>query len=228
MSSADHGEEVELLPISGLQHLSFCERQWGLIHLEGVWDENRLTVEGRQLHERVHERDVEVREGVVIARGVRLRSWQLGVTGVADVVELHPDENGVHVPGRNGRLRVHPVEYKRGSPKPTRCDEVQLCAQAVCLEEMLGCEIPTGSIYYGEPRKRTDVALSRDVRDETRELAAHMHELFASGVTPAARHEKKCRGCSIMAQCLPKQAGQRRSARRYVAGAIRRNLEETP
>ena len=135
--------EDDLLPISGLQHLLFCERQCALIHLEQVWAENRLTVEGKNMHDRVHEREAESRPGIRIVRALRLRSLRLGLTGMADVVEFHLD-SGVRSQGL-----PFPVEYKRGKPKADYSDSVQLCAQAICLEEMLSCTIPAGALFYG-------------------------------------------------------------------------------
>ncbi len=202
--------EDDLLPLSGLQHLSFCERQWALIHLEGAWAENRLTVEGKHLHERVHETEPETRNGVRIARGLRLRSLRLGLIGQADVVEFHLVDGHCEQP--------FPVEYKRGRPKPTRCDEVQLCAQALCIEEMLNVNIPAGALYYGQPRRRHDVALDENLRRETEALAARMHDLFRLGETPPARYESKCDNCSLFDLCLPKSAAKRKDARRYVEG----------
>jgi len=204
--------EDELLPLSALQHLVFCERQCALIHLEGAWDDNRLTAEGRLLHERVHEAGDECRGDVRIARGLRLRSLRLGLTGQADVVEFHRQPDGT--------WRPFPIEYKRGRPKPDACDEVQLCAQAMCLEEMLGVEIPQGAIFYGQPRRRHDVALTAALRVQTENAAQRLHELLRSGETPAAVYEKKCDRCSLLELCMPRVAGQRKSAARYLAGAL--------
>jgi CRISPR-associated exonuclease Cas4 len=216
--------EDDLLPLSGLQHMSFCERQWALIHLEAAWAENRLTVEGRNLHERVHEIEPETRNGVRIARGLRLRSLRLGLIGQADVVEFHREPAG-RMPALQSSyslrresdfLQPFPVEYKRGRPKPTRCDEVQLCAQALCLEEMLGVSIPAGAIFYGQPRRRQDVAFDAALRNETEEIAARMHQLFRVGETPPARYEPRCDNCSLIDLCMPKSAVKRKDAHRYV------------
>jgi CRISPR-associated exonuclease Cas4 len=147
--------EEDLIMISALQHLAFCPRQCALIHVEQMWQESGLTAEGRILHERVHEQEGESRAGVRIERGLPLRSLRLGLVGVADVVEFHP------LPG--GGWRPFPVEYKRGKPKPDRCDEVQLCAQAMCLEEMMEVEVPQGSLFYGKTRHRHDVAFNENV-----------------------------------------------------------------
>lgn len=191
-------DEDDLLPISGLQHLAFCERQWALIHIEGIWTENRLTVEGRHLHERVHQMESETRGDVRIVRGLRLRSLHLGLSGQADVVEFHAGER-TELP--------FPVEYKRGRPKPDRCDEVQLCAQALCLEEMLETHIPEGAIFYGQPRRRHEVVFNDDLRQETERLAAQMQQLFKEGKTPIAAYENKCDNCSLYPWCMPKTTG---------------------
>ena len=157
--------EDDLLPISAVQHWLFCPRQCALIYVEQAWAENRLTAQGRELHDRAHEGQAEMRAGVRIVRGLRLCSFHLGLTGQADVVELHRPEPGTPagqqtaVPGVDGLWTVHPVEYKRGRPKPIDCDRAQLCAQAMCLEEMLGVAIPEASLFYGQPRRRESVVL---------------------------------------------------------------------
>ena len=167
----------DLLPLSGLQHLMFCERQWGLIHIEQIWEENRLTAEGRVLHERTHQPGSDNRPGIRTARGLRLHSLRLGLIGQADVVEFRRAESGVALPETDGFWRPFPVEYKRGRPKKNACDEVQLCAQALCLEEMFTCQISEGSLFYGEPRRRRPVVFSVALRTRTESLAARMHEL---------------------------------------------------
>jgi CRISPR-associated exonuclease Cas4 len=219
--------EDDLLPISGLQHLRFCARQWGLIHLEQQWEENRLTAEGRLLHERTHEAGTEARPGVVTARGLHLRSLRFGLTGQADVVEFEEAPEGgsrtVELPGRAGRWRPFPVEYKRGRRKADSCDEVQLCAQALCLEEMLGVEIGEGALYYGAARRRVDVSFGEGLRAETEELARRMHALYSAGRTPPPEYGKKCESCSLAERCLPRAAARR--VARYLAGALR--SEET-
>jgi CRISPR-associated exonuclease Cas4 len=208
--------EDELLPISALQHLAFCERQCALIHLEQVWDENRLTAEGRILHEKAHETESELRAGVYDARGLRVRSLKLGLAGMADVVEFHPDPTGVSLPGRSGRWRPYPVEYKRGRPKQNISDHVQLCAQAICLEEMLGITVPVGAMFYGQPRRRQVVDFSPSLRGEVSRLAARLHLLIKQGITPPAVWARKCSNCSLLDWCHPKTAGAGKSARRYL------------
>ncbi len=224
-------DEDDLLPISALQHLVFCERQCALIHIEGLWAENMLTAQGREAHDRAHEAETVTRDGVRICRGLRLRSVRLGLSGQADVVEFYrsgederaSDEKvapGVPLEGLPGLWCPFPVEYKRGRPKPDICDEVQLCAQAVCLEEMLGVTVPMGAIFYGQPRRRMEVPCGAELRSQTEALALRLHEFIAAGVTPPAHYEKKCRGCSLVSLCMPETAGAGRSARRYLDDAI--------
>ena len=211
--------EDELIPISALQHLVFCPRQCALIHIEQVWTENVFTAEGRGLHEKVHETEAESRPGVRIVRGLRLRSLELGLVGQADVVEFHEDADGAAVPGLDGRYRAFPVEYKRGKPKIDACDEVQLCAQAMCLEEMLGASIPQGALFYGRPRRRQEVEFTETLRQQTRDTAGQLHELFRSRQTPKAAYSKKCESCSLLELCMPKITGIKKNIRHYLSQA---------
>jgi len=223
--------EDDLLPLSGLQHLHFCERQWGLIHIEQQWEENRLTAEGRVLHERVHDGGSEGRPGVVIARGLHLYSLRLGLTGQADVVEFQQVESGaegaMQLADRLGWWRPFPVEYKRGKPKADSCDEVQLCAQAMCLEEAFGAEIGNGALFYGTNRRRTEVWFDGELRELTATLARRMHALYAAGVTPPAVYAKKCDRCSLYGRCLPRAISKRAGVKRYLATALRDEDVET-
>lgn len=216
--------EDDLLQLSGLQHLVFCERQWALIHLEGIWAENLYTMEGHHLHERVDEAETEVRGDLRIARGLRLRSLRLGLSGRADVVEFHrvpdPTAPAVPLPGAEGRWRPVPVEYKRGRQKTDGSDEVQLCAQALCLEDMLGVPIPEGALYYGKTHRRHDVPFTPQLREQTETLSARLHQLMQQGITPSARYEKKCDTCSLKEICLPRAAGNRKSARTYLSRTL--------
>ncbi len=191
-----------LLPISALQHLLFCPRQCGLIHVERMWAENVLTVQGRQLHERAHAGRAERRPGVRVERGVPVRSERLGLFGVLDVLEL-PEGWQNAPPSPGGESAPRPVEYKRGSPKRHDADRVQLAAQAMCLEEMLGVVIPTAEIFYGETRRREPVPLTPDLRRLVEEAAGELHAMVAAGHTPPALREKKCDHCSLLDQCLP-------------------------
>lgn len=203
--------EDDLLPLSALQHLLFCERQCALIHLEQVWAENSLTVEGRHLHEQADSGIQESRGDVRITRSLSLRNLRLGLSGRADVVEFHRVGEGAWSP--------FPVEYKRGKPKQHRADEVQLCAQALCLEEMLGVAVPQGALFYGKTRHRFEVVFDAELRRVTEDSATRLHELFATGVTPAPVHEPKCDQCSLFDLCLP--AAPAGSARRYLEKCLR-------
>lgn len=204
-------DEDRLLPISALQHLLFCERQCALIHIEGLWAENRLTAEGRQLHERAHEAPGETRAGVRIARALDLRSLRLGLIGKSDVVEFRP---------ANGTLVPFPVEYKRGKPKAHDADRVQLCAQALCLEEMLGVGVTAGALYYGTTRRRLDVTFDANLRELTVTTAERLHSLIGDGRTPRAIREPKCDQCSLIDICLPDSTGERHLATTYLSRAL--------
>ncbi|PWC38473.1 CRISPR-associated protein Cas4 [Azospirillum sp. TSO22-1] len=210
MDAAD--PDAALAPLSALQHLAFCPRQCALIHLEGAWAENALTAEGRVLHERVDEAPGESRRSVRVARGVALRSRRLGLIGKADVVEFHARRGGPPVP--------YPVEYKRGKPKPFDADRVQLCAQALCLEEMLDTPVPRGALFYGQPRRREEVVLDDSLRARTEAAAAGLHALLAAGVTPPPEPGPKCHSCSLEPFCLPGVAAGR-SAAAWLARALK-------
>jgi len=223
-------DEDDLLPISAIQHLAFCERQWGLIYLEGVWDENVLTVEGARMHDRTHGGEAENRGDVRIVRGLRLRSLRLGLCGRADVVEFHrvrggPAAGAVPLADAPGRWVPVPVEYKRGRPKQADCDRAQLCAQALCLEEMLGVPVPTGALFYGRTRRRCEVAMGVGLRARTEALARRLHELTRLGVTPPPTPAKHCASCSVAGWCLPR-AVTRRSARGYLRDTLRQMRED--
>lgn len=213
--------EDALLPLSGLQHLVFCERQVALIHLEGIWEDNPLTIDGSHLHERANTGLREVRGDLRIARGLALRSFRLGLSGIADVVEFRRTEDasiGARLPQTEGLWVPFPVEYKRGRPKPYRADEVQLCAQGMCLEEMLGVPVPRGALFYGKTRRRKVVELDESLRRMTEEAAIRFRKIVESGKTPLAHREPKCRRCSLLDTCKPEMPW--RSAARYLRGAM--------
>jgi CRISPR-associated exonuclease Cas4 len=221
--------ERDLLPLSALQHLVFCERQCALIHLEGQWQENPLTFEGRELHERVDWMAGESRGDVRIVRGLPLVHHDLGLTGRADVVELHrlaagPGVTAARISGLRGCWGAFPVEYKRGRPKFHHADRVQLCAQALCLEEMWQAPVKAGALFYGKTRRREDIVFDSDLRRTTKDACHRLHTLVARGITPLAVFEPKCRRCSLRALCRPEVAG--RSARRYFQRALRGAWEE--
>lgn len=201
--------EDDLLPISALQHLLFCPRQCALIHIEQVWSENLFTAQGRILHEKVHSEAAERRRDVRVEYGMPLRSLRLGMVGKADVIEFHRAPDGSWHP--------FPVEYKRGRKKPDNRDNVQLCAQALCLEEMLQVSIQRGAIYYGKERHRTDVEFDEALRKETEETVGRLRRLIDSGKTPPPVYEEKCDTCSLLGICLPKTLGKAKSVSKYFA-----------
>jgi CRISPR-associated exonuclease Cas4 len=192
------------LPLSGIQHFIFCRRQWALIHIERQWEENALTVEGRLLHQRVDDPFfTEKRKGVIVARSVPVASPSLGLQGVCDVVEFTESPQGVQLPGREERYLPAPVEYKRGKEKRDACDEAQLCAQAMCLEDMLAVSIPIGYLYYGRTRRRVAVELTAELRDLVRKVSKEMHAYDQRGYTPRVKTSRACRSCSLADVCLP-------------------------
>lgn len=210
--------EEDLLPLSGLQHLLFCERQCALIHVEQMWVENLFTAEGRIMHERVDSGGTESRGNVRIAFGLPLRSLRLGLSGKADVVEFHREKNESGQTKSEAIVwRPFPVEHKRGRPKKEHWDKVQLCAQAMCLEEMLGIEVPRGALFYGKTRRRVDVVFDRDLRKNTEDTARRLHALIDSGKTPRAKHEEKCESCSFISLCLPKLTSRKLTVADYLA-----------
>ncbi len=205
----------QLLPISALQHLLYCERQCALIHVEQAWAENRFTVEGNQMHAKAHDGPDESRPGVRITRGMPVVSRLLGLSGQCDVVEFHQDGT------------VLPVEYKRGKPKAHRADEVQVCAQAMALEEMLGAPVTRACLFYGQTRRRTDVALDETLRGLCKTLAARLHDLCTARITPAAVYEPgKCKACSLIDLCTPRAA--RRSAAAWLLREVAVISGQTP
>jgi CRISPR-associated exonuclease Cas4 len=212
--------EDDLLPISALQHLVFCERQWGLIHLEQLWSENALTAQGRVMHDRVHEENVESRGDLKLARSLAIRSLTLGLIGKADLVEFHRlpenDPRGMVLPNSSGRWQPLPVEFKHGKPKIDHCDEIQLCAQALCLEEMLHVAIPSGALFYGQPKRRTDVIFDEALRRETLATIARLHERTRLGKTPSAQFSKKCKSCSLLSQCMPEMFSKTPQVKTYL------------
>lgn len=214
----------ELLPLSGIQHFLFCRRQWALIHVERQWQENAQTVEGRLLHKRTDNAFfTETRNGRITARAVPIASYQLGLAGVCDVVEFDESPRGVQLPGRKGLYLPAPVEYKRGAPKSDPCDEAQLCAQAICLEEMLSVDIPLGYLYYGETRHRVEVSISVDLRKLVYEMSAEMHACFKRGYTPRVKTSKACRACSLAEICLPELQEKIVPASQYIRQQIEKD-----
>ena len=209
--------EEDLLMLSALQHYIFCPRQCALIHIEQAWTENLFTAEGRVMHERVDAGSRESRGDVRLAFGLALRSLRLGLSGKADVVEFHR-ELAARGSTRSGSFlwRPFPVEHKRGRPKKADWDKVQLCAQAICLEEMLGINVPRGALFYGKIRRRLDIVFDESLRRQTEETARRLHELIDSGVTPPPVYTKACESCSFFESCLPTAVGGCKSVSRYL------------
>ncbi len=200
--------DSDLLPLSALQHYIYCPRQCALIHLEQQWVENRFTAEGRAQHSRVDRPEHETRDGIRTEYAVLLRSLRLGLIGKADAVEFHlkSEISNLKSDISEKNIRVFPVEHKRGRPKPTHCDLVQLCAQALCLEETLDVKIGEGAIFYGQPRRRLPVEISSELRKETEQTAAALHQLIQSKKTPPADYDKKkCEACSLLEICMPQK-----------------------
>lgn len=197
--------EEDYLMLSGIQHFAFCQRQWALIHIEQQWAENYKTTAGELMHKKAHdEGSFEKRGDLLIVRGLRIASHELGLSGQCDVVEFHQDREGIDLFGYDGRWIPVPIEYKHGTPKENNADELQLCAQALCLEEMFQTGISQGSLYYGENRRRSRVEFTEDLRSATKKTAKRMHEMFRRGHTPNVKNSKQCKSCSLANLCLPK------------------------
>lgn len=205
-------ESDDLIPLSALQHYLYCPRQCALIHVERLWAENRQTAEGRLLHDRADTPQIERRHGVRTITAMPLSSAELGIAGVADVVELRADEGGEH---------PFPVEYKRGRPKAHRADVVQLCAQALCLEAMFGCKVEDGALFYGQTRRRQAVVFDDELRRLTLETIEAAREMIRAGHTPKASYQpKRCDACSLIDLCQPKLLGKGQDVETWLRGQI--------
>ena len=215
--------EDDYLMLSGLQHFVFCRRQWALIHIENLWEENLRTVEGNLMHKKAHDSSFrESRGDLYILRDVSIHSTVLGVSGKCDVLEYHRKDTGISLKGKEGLWQPYPVEYKKGEPKDNPADRLQLCGQAMCLEEMLCCDIPEGSLFYGETRRREIVEFTDEMRHTVREYLTEMHDCYKRGHTPKVKPSKSCNACSLKELCLPKLFRQT-SVKKYIAAV----LEET-
>lgn len=204
--------ESDYLMLSGIQHYRFCPRQCALIHLEQLWAENYLTAHGEVLHEKVHSGIGESRKVLRTERDLPIFSSLLGITGKTDAVEFY----------KGGK--IIPIEYKHGSPKSETEDEVQLCAQVICLEEMLGVKIDEGAIFYFKVKKRVPIKITDELRSETIEIAKNFHELIESKTTPKAEYLKRCEACSLKESCFPENAGKGKSVENY----LKRWVEKEP
>ncbi len=213
-------KEEDYLQLSGLQHFRFCRRQWALIHIENQWAENFRTVDGSLMHEKAHESgSSESRGDLLIVRGLAVHSSSLGVSGQCDVVEFRRNPDGILLQNREGLWQPFPVEYKRGKPKENNADSLQLCGQAMCLEEMLCCAIPEGALFYGETRRRLSVPFTQELRGQVQGLLTEMHDLFRKQYTPKVKPSKSCNACSLKELCLPKLMRVKKVSA-YLSGAM--------
>ena len=197
--------EDDYLMISGLQHFKFCRRQWALIHVEQQWAENVHTVTGELMHKKAHDPYLtEKRKDTIIVRALPVSSRELGISGECDVVEFHKCEDGIQLHGHRGLYSVFPVEYKKGKPKLTEEDKLQVVAQALCLEEMFSTRVAQGAIFYGETRRREQIEITEELREEVIHMLAEMHQYYARKYTPKVKPSKVCNACSLKDICLPK------------------------
>lgn len=218
-------QEEDYLLLSGIQHFVFCRRQWALIHIEQQWEENVRTFEGRVMHENAHNADFhEKRNGVIMVRAMKVFSREMGISGECDVVEFQPAPEGITLAGQKGTYIAVPVEYKRGKPKPHNADEMQLIAQAMCLEEILMTRIPKGYLYYGETRRRTEVLFTEELRQSVRSCFEEMHAYYSRKHTPMVKTGTYCRQCSLNNICLPELSGAQ-PADAYVSEMLKEELQ---
>jgi len=217
----DGHSDDRLLMLSGIQHFQFCKRQWALIHIEQQWADNVKTIEGQHLHRNVDQPFTREKRGDKLSvRAMPVKSEELGLSGICDLVEFVRDESGVPLYGAEGRYLAYPVEYKRGKPKQGDEDVLQLAAQALCLEEMLLCRVDVGYFFYGEIKHRVEVSLTSEVKAQVKRVAAEMQDYYARRHTPKVKSGPFCRSCSLQHVCLP-ELMSKRSVRSYVEGAIR-------
>lgn len=217
--------EEEYLMISGIQHFKFCRRQWALIHVEQQWAENAHTVVGELMHKKVHDPYLtEKRKDVIVARALPVVSRTMGVSGECDAVEFHCTEDGIKLHGHRALFRIYPVEYKKGKPKLTEEDELQLTAQAMCLEEMFSTEIPEGALFYGETRRRENIEFTQALRKEVQDMFLEMHQYYDRKYTPKVKYTKGCNSCSLKDICLPR-LGKTVSVKAYMDERLREEVE---
>lgn len=218
----------DMLPLSGIQHFRFCPRQWALIHIDQAWEENRLTYEGQSLHKKVDDPFYRMKSSDILTlRSVNIVSKSLGLYGVMDLLELYPSDSNINTishPLYPGHWIPFPVEYKHGKPKKDYIDEVQLVAQAICLEEMYGISIQEGAIFYNQIKHRQLVEFTQDLRNEAIKCSNQMHLLFSEGRIPQPERSHKCRNCSLIDLCLP-EFGSLPDPQRYLKSNL---YEETP
>lgn len=217
--------EEDFLQLSGIQHFAFCRRQWALIHIEQQWQENLRTIEGAILHERAHDKFfTEKRGDVLISRGMAIFSRSLGFSGECDIVEFHSSKHGVSIFGRDGQYLPIPIEYKRGIPKENDADILQLCAQAICLEEMLLCNVDVGYLFYGQTNRRLEVQITEQLRNRVGAMSEEMHEYYKKRYTPKVKQSKACSSCSLKDVCIPKLSSIE-TAKQYIQRRIKEGVE---
>ena len=217
--------EEDFLQLSGIQHFAFCRRQWALIHIEQQWQENLRTIEGAILHERAHDKFFTEKRGeILVSRAMPIFSRRLGLSGECDVVELHSLPNGVSIFGRDGLYLPIPIEYKRGKPKENDADVLQLCAQAMCLEEMLLCNVDVGYLFYGRTNRRLEVQITDQLRNRVGEMTEEMHRYYKDRYTPKVKPTKACSSCSLKDVCIPKLSSIE-TARQYIQRRIKEGIE---
>ncbi len=218
-------QEEDFLLLSGIQHFAFCRRQWALIHLEQQWEENVRTFEGRSMHEKAHDPFFKEKRGnILTVRAMKVFSRIMGVTGECDVVEFHEAADGISLAGRSKRYRVVPVEYKRGAPKAHNADELQLTAQAMCLEEMLQADITAGYLYYGETRHRNEIVFTEELKERVRCSFKEMHQYYERAYTPKVKTGAWCRQCSLQNICIP-QLCRNTTVAAYVEAMLREDIQ---
>lgn len=214
--------ENDYLMLSGIQHFQFCKRQWSLIHIEQQWSDNEATAHGQILHKKADDPYVkEKRNDVIISRAMHVSSKELGLYGILDVVEFHKDERGIELKGRSGKWLPIIVEYKRGKDKKDIYDIVQLVAQAICLEETLGCTIEYSYLYYHRVNQKKRIEITPELRKEVVSLASQMHEYYEQKVVPKAEFFKNCQLCSLVDICMPRLSKKNRNIDNYIFHALK-------
>ncbi len=216
-----YSDEEDELMLSGIQHFHFCKRQWALIHIEQQWEENVRTIEGQHLHRNADQPFTREKRGdKLIVRAMPVKSRELNISGICDVVEFIRDDSGVEINGADGKFVAYPVEYKRGKPKRDDEDILQLAAQAICLEEMLLCEVPTGYIFYNEIKHRIEVPLTAELKSDVKAVVEEMQSYYRRRHTPKVKAGSFCQRCSLQHVCLPKLMNKQ-TVKSYVEGRIR-------
>ncbi|MBR7794649.1 CRISPR-associated protein Cas4 [Agaribacter marinus] len=216
----DCNEYDDYLMLSGIQHFQFCKRQWALIHIEQQWEENVRTVEGQFLHRKADQPfEREKRGNKLVVRAMPIKSEELKITGICDVVEFLKSVDGVPINGEEGKYLPIPVEYKRGKPKKNDVDILQLVAQAICLEEMLLCEVNMGYMFYNEIKHRLEIPITCEIKNKVRAIVSEMYDYYMRRHTPKVKTGRFCKSCSLQHICLPRLM-TKQSVKRYIEGKV--------